>query len=119
MTRPRPRRAAQKTQPAGAIPFIVWSSALRETTPMRVLVVEDDVRMANVIRRSLTKEGLATDVANEGKRAIAMATAVDYDAIVLDVMLPDTSGFEACKALRERGIWSPVVMLTAREAVED
>jgi two-component system, OmpR family, response regulator len=86
---------------------------------MRVLVVEDEVRMADVIRRSLTKEGLSTDVANDGDRAIAMATAVDYDAIVLDVMLPDRSGFEACKVLRERGIWSPVLMLTAREAVED
>jgi two-component system OmpR family response regulator len=86
---------------------------------MRVLVVEDEVRMANVIRRSLIKEGLATDVANDGDCAIAMATAVDYDAIVLDVMLPDTSGFEACKVLREREVWSPVLMLTAREAVED
>ncbi|MGN6171063.1 MAG: response regulator transcription factor [Solirubrobacteraceae bacterium] len=86
---------------------------------MRVLVVEDEVRMANVIRRSLTKEGLAADVANDGDHAIAMATAVDYDAIVLDVMLPDTSGFEACKVLRERGVWSPVLMLTARDAVED
>src|SRR5437764_7160619 len=86
---------------------------------MRVLVVEDEVRMADVIGRSLTKEGLATDVANDGDRAIAMATAVEYDAIVLDVMLPDISGFKACRVLRERGIWSPVLMLTAREAVED
>jgi two-component system OmpR family response regulator len=86
---------------------------------MRVLVVEDEVRMATVIGRSLTKEGLATDVANDGDRAIAMATAVDYDAIVLDVMLPDRSGFEACRVLRERGVWSPVLMLTARDAVED
>jgi two-component system OmpR family response regulator len=86
---------------------------------MRVLVVEDEVRMANVIRRSLIKEGVATDVANDGHRAIAMATAVDYDAIVLDVMLPDRSGFDACRVLRERGVWSPVLMLTARDAVED
>ena len=86
---------------------------------MRVLVVEDEVRMANVFRRSLIKEGVATDVANDGQRAIAMATAVDYDAIVLDVMLPDRSGFDACRVLRGRGIWSPVLMLTARDAVED
>jgi two-component system OmpR family response regulator len=72
-----------------------------------------------VIGRSLTKEGHATDVANDGDRAIAMATAVDYDAIVLDVMLPDRSGFEACRVLREGGVWSPVLMLTARDAVED
>ena len=86
---------------------------------MRVLIVEDEVRMANVIKRSLTREGLATDVANGGLQAIAMATVVSYDAIVLDVMLPDTSGFETCQVLRERGVWSPVLMLTAREAVED
>jgi two-component system OmpR family response regulator len=86
---------------------------------VRVLVVEDDGRMADVIRRSLTREGLATDVAGDGEEAIWMATAVDYDAIVLDVMLPVRSGFEACTLLRERGVWSPVLMLTARESVED
>jgi two-component system OmpR family response regulator len=86
---------------------------------MRVLVVEDEARMANVIRRSLTREGLATDLATDGEQAIWMATAVDYDAIVLDVMLPRRSGFDACRALRERGVWSPVLMLTARDAVED
>jgi two-component system OmpR family response regulator len=86
---------------------------------VRVLVVEDEVRMANVIRRSLVKEGLAADVANAGHDAIAMASMVDYDAIVLDVMLPGQSGFDACRILRERGIWSPVLMLTALDAVED
>src|SRR5690349_12806420 len=86
---------------------------------MRVLVVEDEVRMANVIRRSLTKEGVATDVANDGDRALVMATVVDYDAIVLDVMLPDRSGFQTCRVMRKRGVWSPVLMLTARDAVED
>jgi len=86
---------------------------------MRVLVVEDEARMADVIRRSLVREGLAADVACDGETAIGMAAAVDYDAIVLDVMLPRLSGFDACRALRERGIWSPVLMLTARDAVED
>ena len=86
---------------------------------MRVLVVEDEARMANVIKRSLVREGLATDVASDGEEAIWMATAVDYDAIVLDVMLPRRSGFEACRILRERGVWSPVLMLTARDGVED
>ena len=86
---------------------------------MRVLVVEDEARMANVIKRSLVREGLATDVAGDGEEAIWMASAVDYDAIVLDVMLPRRSGFEACRILRERGIWSPVLMLTARDGVED
>jgi two-component system OmpR family response regulator len=86
---------------------------------MRVLVVEDEARMADVIRRSLIKEGLAADVARDGEEAIMMASAVDYDVIVLDVMLPRRSGFEACRVMRDRGVWSPVLMLTARDAVED
>jgi two-component system, OmpR family, response regulator len=86
---------------------------------MRVLVVEDESRMADVIRRSLAKEGLAADVAGRGEDALALTAAVDYDAIVLDVMLPGMSGFETCRTMRERGVWAPVLMLTAREAVED
>jgi two-component system OmpR family response regulator len=86
---------------------------------MRVLVVEDETRMADVIRRSLTKEGLATDVARDGEDALAMSAGVDYDVIVLDVMLPGRSGFEVCAVLRERGVWSPVLMLTARDGIED
>jgi two-component system OmpR family response regulator len=86
---------------------------------MRVLVVEDESRMADVIRRSLAKEGLAADVAARGEDALGMVAAVEYDAIVLDVMLPGISGFETCRAMRERGVWAPVLMLTAREAVED
>jgi len=86
---------------------------------MRVLTVEDEPRRASVIRRSLAREGLAADVVDRGEEAVWMAEAVSYDAIVLDVMLPGQSGFETCRALRERGVWSPVLMLTAREAVED
>ena len=86
---------------------------------MRVLVVEDEPRMANVIRRSLAKQGLAADVAGRGEQGVWMAAATDYDAIVLDVMLPDKSGFEVCRTLRERGVWSPVLMLTARDGVSD
>jgi two-component system OmpR family response regulator len=86
---------------------------------MRVLVVEDEPRMASVIRRSLAKQGLAADVTGRGDEGVWMAGATDYDAIVLDVTLPDRSGFEVCRALRERGVWSPVLMLTARDAVAD
>src|SRR3977135_3458896 len=85
---------------------------------MRVLVVEDESRMADVIRRSLAKEGLAADVAGRGEDALGMAAAVDYDAIVLDGMLPGMSGFETCRAMRARGVWPPALMLPAREAVE-
>src|SRR5881275_3328874 len=86
---------------------------------MRVLVVEDEPRMASVIRRSLAKEGLAADVTARGEDCLWMAEAVEYDAIVLDVMLPGLSGFDTCRGLRERGVWAPVLMLTAREAIED
>ena len=86
---------------------------------MRVLVVEDELRMASLIRRGLAGEGLAADVAAKGEDALWMAEAHDYDAIVLDVMLPGLSGFETCRRLRENGVWAPVLMLTARDAVED
>ena len=86
---------------------------------MRVLVVEDDLKMASLLRRGLLEEGLAADVARTGDDALWMAEATEYDAIVLDVMLPGTDGFEVCRRLRESGRWSPVLMLTARDAVED
>src|SRR6266480_4900830 len=86
---------------------------------MRVLVVEDEVKMASLIRRGLREEGLAADVAIRGEDALWMAQATDYDAIVLDVMLPGLDGFETCNRLREAGVWSPVLILTARDAVED
>jgi two-component system, OmpR family, response regulator len=86
---------------------------------MRVLVVEDDVKMAALVRRGLVEEGLAADVARSGDDALWMAAATEYDAIVLDVMLPGADGFEVCRRLRESGRWAPVLMLTARDAVED
>jgi two-component system, OmpR family, response regulator len=86
---------------------------------MRVLVVEDEVKMAGLIRRGLVEEGYAADVASTGEDAIWMAQAHPYDAIVLDVMLPRLSGFDTCRTLRNAGVWSPVLMLTSRDAVED
>ena len=86
---------------------------------MRVLVVEDELQMASLIRRGLLKEGLAVDIAASGEDAIWMAGAVDYDAIVLDVMLPGIDGFETCRQLRANGVWAPVLMLTARDSVDD
>ena len=86
---------------------------------VRVLVVEDDVRMAAAIRRGLRFEGLIVDVAAGGEEALRLARATSYDAIVLDVMLPGLDGFETCRRLRADGVWVPVVMLTARDAVED
>ncbi len=86
---------------------------------MRVLIVEDEVKMAGLLRRGLREEGLAADVARTGNDAVWMARATEYDAIVLDVMLPGADGFEVCRRLREGGTWSPVLMLTARDAVDD
>jgi len=84
-----------------------------------VLIVEDEVKMASLIRRGLREEELAADVAIRGEDALWMAQATDYDAIVLDVMLPGIDGFATCRRLREDGIWAPVLMLTARDGVED
>src|SRR4051794_40460249 len=86
---------------------------------MRVLVVEDELKMASLIRRGLREEGLAADVAVKGEDALWMAQANEYDAIVLDVMLPGINGFETCSRLREAGVWTPILVLTARDAVED
>jgi two-component system OmpR family response regulator len=86
---------------------------------MRVLVVEDDVPMAAAIRRGLRAEGVAADVAARGEDALWMAGSTEFDAVVLDVMLPGIDGFETCRRLREDGVWSPILMLTARDAVED
>jgi two-component system, OmpR family, response regulator len=86
---------------------------------MRVLIVEDDVRMATAIRRGLQAEGLVADVAMRGEDALWMAGATEFDAVILDLMLPGIDGFETCRRLREDGVWAPIIMLTARDAVED
>jgi two-component system, OmpR family, response regulator len=86
---------------------------------VRTLIVEDEVKMAALIRRGLVEEGYAADVARTGEDALWMARATDYDAIILDVMLPGADGFEVCRTLRNSDVWSPVLMLTARDGVED
>ena len=86
---------------------------------MRVLIVEDELKMAGLVRRGLVEDGHAADVAGSGEDAVWMAQAHTYDAIVLDVMLPGLSGFETCRRLRNEGVWAPVLMLTARDGVQD
>ena len=86
---------------------------------MRILVVEDEVKMAGLIKRGLEHEGYAVDVARDGPEALWAAREVDYDAIVLDVMIPEPDGFEVCRTLRKEGRWAPVVLLTARDRVDD
>ncbi|HEY8722497.1 MAG TPA: response regulator transcription factor [Gaiellaceae bacterium] len=86
---------------------------------MRILVVEDEPKLADLLARGLREEGHAADIATEGEQALWMAQSAPFDAIVLDVMLPGIDGFEVCRRLRASDVWAPVLMLTARDAVED
>ena len=86
---------------------------------MRALIVEDELKMAALLRRGLVEEGYAADVARTGEDALRMARSTAYDAIVLDVMLPGLDGFGVCRELRSSGVWTPILMLTARDDVLD
>jgi len=87
---------------------------------MRILVVEDEPKLGRLLVRGLSEEGHPADLAPSGEEALWMAAgAAPYDAIVLDVMLPGIDGFATCRELRSREIWTPVLMLTARDAIED
>ncbi|MGH3317856.1 MAG: response regulator transcription factor [Nocardioidaceae bacterium] len=86
---------------------------------MRILVVEDEPKMARLLRRGLTERGDVVMVSATGADGVDEATVGDFDVILLDVMLPDMDGFEVCRRLRSESVWTPVLMLTARNAVED
>jgi two-component system OmpR family response regulator len=86
---------------------------------MRILIVEDELKMARLISRALDEEGMAADIAERGEDALAMAGSTDYDAILLDLGLPGIDGLETCRRLRSDGVRAPVLVLTARDAVED
>jgi two-component system OmpR family response regulator len=86
---------------------------------MRVLVVEDEVRLVETVRRALTAEGFNVDVALDGAEGLWAATENAYDAVVLDIMLPKLSGYRVCQQLREAGVWTPVLMLTAKDGEYD
>ena len=86
---------------------------------MRVLVVEDAPRLLEILARSLREEGFVVDGAPTGEEALRLAAIAPYDAIVLDIRLPDLDGFEVCRRVREAGSWSPILMLTARDALAD
>jgi two-component system OmpR family response regulator len=94
-----------------------------EVTPydavVRVLVVEDEAKMATLVRKALELEGYSVDVAMTGTDAVWMGTENDYDAIVLDVMIPEPDGFEVCRQLRADERWAPILLLTARDSVDD
>jgi two-component system, OmpR family, response regulator len=86
---------------------------------MRVLVVEDDVKMAGLLRRGLRHEGYAVDLVSTGEEALWAIGEFRLDAVVLDAMIPDPDGFEVCRHMRQKGCWVPVLMLTARDGVAD
>ncbi len=82
-------------------------------------MVEDEIKIAALLKRGLEEEGYAVDTADKGSDAVWLGTENPYDAVVLDLMLPDLDGFEVCRQLRQAGRWAPVIMLTARDAVPD
>ena len=86
---------------------------------MRLLVVEDAPKMAALLQRAFREDGFAVDVQATGQEAVWMASECDFDAVILDVGLPDIDGFDVCRQLRARSRWMPILMLTAREAVPD
>ncbi len=86
---------------------------------MRILVVEDEQKMAGLLQRGLAGEGIAADIAGTGEDALWMAASTSYDAVLLDVSLPGIDGVETCRRLRAKDIWVPVLMLTARDGIED
>ncbi|MGN6188681.1 MAG: response regulator [Conexibacter sp.] len=86
---------------------------------MRILVVEDDARLASVLRRGFAAEGIAVDVVSRGEDALWQAESARYAVVVLDVLLPGIDGFETCRRLRASELWTPILMLTARDAVAD
>ncbi|MBM9509030.1 response regulator transcription factor [Actinacidiphila acididurans] len=86
---------------------------------MRILVVEDERRLADLLKDGLTREGFAVDLAHDGRDALWLATEQPYDVIVLDVMLPGSNGYEVCARLRAAGNWTPILMLTAKDGEYD
>src|SRR3954454_11804959 len=102
-----------------AVVLIVFTSSASYREVVRVLVVEDELRMAALLKPGLQEDGYAVDVASTGPDAVWQATEFAYDAVLLDLMLPGMDGVEVCRQLRGAGRWVPVLMLTARDAVED
>ncbi len=86
---------------------------------MRVLVVEDEVKLARTIRRGLVAEGFLVDLAHDGEEGLDQGLSRDYDVVVLDIMLPKVNGYDVCRRLRDAGVWTPVLMLTAKDGEYD
>jgi DNA-binding response OmpR family regulator len=98
----------------------MWRAQWRpEVGGVRVLLVEDEVRLAEYVRRGLAAEGFVVDVVHDGAEGLFRAEVDDYDVIVLDIMLPRLHGYEVCRRLRAAGVWTPVLVLTAKDGEHD
>lgn len=91
----------------------------RDAGPVRILLVEDERRLADLLKDGLAGEGFAVDLAHDGRDGLWLATENPYDVVVLDVMLPELDGTTVCARLREAGIWTPILMLTAKDTAQD
>ncbi len=96
-----------------------WVLVSSRGVPVRVLIVEDEARLAALIRRALAEEGHAVDVVGDGEAALSWTAGATYDVVILDVMLPGIDGFAVCTALRARRDYTPILLLTARDSVSD
>lgn len=97
----------------------ITSTCLEGAPAVRILIVDDDRSLTEVVRRGLTRDGHVVDVEFDGTAGLETAASGEYDAIVLDLMLPGLSGFRVVEELRRRGVWTPVLMLTAKDGEYD
>lgn len=98
---------------------MVALGSLSDSCHVRLLVVEDEQRLADLLKDGLTREGFAVDLAHDGREGLWLATENRYDVIVLDVMLPRLNGYTVCAELRAAEVWTPILMLTAKDGVHD
>jgi DNA-binding response OmpR family regulator len=99
--------------------FMVALGTSQDDARVRILVVEDEKRLAELLRDGLSREGFAVDVAHDGRDGLWLATENAYDVIVLDVLLPELNGYNVCTRLREAGVWTPILVLTAKDGTYD
>jgi two-component system, OmpR family, response regulator len=114
-----PLDARERPGPSACRVLIALTPRVPTLGGMRILVVEDELRMAALLKRGLSEEGYAVDVVGNGPDGLWHASESPYAAVVLDLMLPGMSGIEVCRRLREQRTWVPVLMLTARDAISD
>src|SRR5207237_2625352 len=118
-SRPPPFRGRAATHPSPSQLALRISALQCPTGPMRLLIAEDDEKLSAALARGLRGEGYAVDVAGTGEDALLQARVYDYDVVILDVMIPEPDGVAVCRTLREEQRWAPVLMLTARDGVND